>query len=1000
MKTKTTLAAALLAAIAPLASSQNRFDAPWIPLPAGSLVAQGDLDGDGDTDIVTLAFSTLGVLINDGTGTFSPGPTLSTAPGTSLDGRPRLADLNGDSDLDLVTFVDAGGPGTGLYVYFGGAGASFQPAAFAPTPSAPSHIDIADYNGDQRDDIAVSMTFGAMRVGWVFHNGVTFKTSNFIPFGGEFPGGVVAFDHTGDGLADMAVIEEGDVELVFVPTVAGQPTLGASLQVMPVVSNTTPNLVSGDIDGDGDEDIVAVRNTSIDILVSVVENQGVGFAVGPTVELPNVGFELNTRGMVLGDIDGDGDLDIGTQTLLLLFGQGRSRAFFVENTTGSLFGDVHEIPVSGLGYAPGFADLDGDANLDFVGAGTVIFGDGSIPTFGGGFVPGSTGTRIFDEDDDGDLDMVLSAAFYENDGTGAVTFSGSVFPDPGVGLELRAGIRGDFDGDGRRDLVAELWQPSGDVFVPDTFIEMRLLKGEASGAFVDVGPATLAGLVIGGLGTQTGDFDDDGDNDIMTSNTLWRNGGAGFFGTAIAAPPGTKHDRGDVDGDGRVDVIARDGNTLSVHRNLGGGAFASTPLLTFTSIDFGSRLIDLDDDGDLDVAASTTVSNPFGDLHTVRLFENNGSGTFTGPIDLSTFDVEPDLYGAADVDGDGLSDLLVSSTNNDSAATSEDNAFGPRAVLPAHRGPQLRSGRGLHRPPQLRFRRHRLRRRRRSARTDAAARTTVRKSRRRPDPSVRPRQTAPSLALSRRVVVTILSSPILATLALVTAGAGGAVPLLGAQGPAKLGSTSYQLRLRRGLGGAPTLIAIGTDRDRDQQRTAVRHGLLRRRTDVLPRYRAPRPGRTTRRRRLHHRRPGDRVAGRADVHPPDASTATPRPRSARRRRTAWRSSSGADSVEPARRDPTLATRWHDTKRRFVRDPRRDARVTASMSGMNERQIEYEFRRMTPAERWRVWLELTRLADRLWEDNLSPEEIRRRWEIWRRQHDLSDRRMLAAFRKAQ
>jgi len=70
-----------------------------------------------------------------------------------------------------------------------------------------------------------------------------------------------------------------------------------------------------------------------------------------------------------------------------------------------------------------------------------------------------------------------------------------------------------------------------------------------------------------------------------------------------------------------------------------------------------------------------------------------------------------------------------------------------------------------------------------------------------------------------------------------------------------------------------------------------------------------------------------------------------------------------------------------------------------MSSMNERQLE-DYWRMTPAERWRIWLELMRLADRLWGDNLSPEEIRRRWAVRRREHDLSDRNMLAGFRNAE
>lgn len=56
--------------------------------------------------------------------------------------------------------------------------------------------------------------------------------------------------------------------------------------------------------------------------------------------------------------------------------------------------------------------------------------------------------------------------------------------------------------------------------------------------------------------------------------------------------------------------------------------------------------------------------------------------------------------------------------------------------------------------------------------------------------------------------------------------------------------------------------------------------------------------------------------------------------------------------------------------------------------------------MTPAERWEIWRELTDLAWATWEANLDAAEIERRMAIWRREHDLSDRNMLEAFRNAQ
>jgi hypothetical protein len=65
---------------------------------------------------------------------------------------------------------------------------------------------------------------------------------------------------------------------------------------------------------------------------------------------------------------------------------------------------------------------------------------------------------------------------------------------------------------------------------------------------------------------------------------------------------------------------------------------------------------------------------------------------------------------------------------------------------------------------------------------------------------------------------------------------------------------------------------------------------------------------------------------------------------------------------------------------------------------DERQIE-AYRRMTPAERWQIWFELSELEMAWWEANLTREEIDRRWEIWRREHEASNENMLRAFREA-
>ena len=61
------------------------------------------------------------------------------------------------------------------------------------------------------------------------------------------------------------------------------------------------------------------------------------------------------------------------------------------------------------------------------------------------------------------------------------------------------------------------------------------------------------------------------------------------------------------------------------------------------------------------------------------------------------------------------------------------------------------------------------------------------------------------------------------------------------------------------------------------------------------------------------------------------------------------------------------------------------------------QLE-QYRRMTPAERWEMWVELSALGMTIWESNLDASQIEARWAVWRREHDRSDANMLRVFRE--
>ena len=63
-------------------------------------VASGDFDGDGDLDVIGRDYSSLRIILNDGSGHFSAGPKLADGGSANV----FLADLDGDRRTDVVTF--------------------------------------------------------------------------------------------------------------------------------------------------------------------------------------------------------------------------------------------------------------------------------------------------------------------------------------------------------------------------------------------------------------------------------------------------------------------------------------------------------------------------------------------------------------------------------------------------------------------------------------------------------------------------------------------------------------------------------------------------------------------------------------------------------------------------------------------------------------------------------------------------------------------------------
>ena len=586
---------------------------------SGGSVEWGDYDDDGDLDILLAGYSNNGIVTevwrNEDGLAFTQAITTPTGIQT---GNATWGDYDEDGDLDILLTGFTGSIRT-TEVWRNDGGGTFSLASSAPTAITLAKATWGDYDNDGDLDILLAgMAVSSDKITEVWRNdgGDTFTLASSAPTG--IYGDVAWGDYDDDG--DLDILLSGGTDTTYTTEIwrnDGGDTFTQAITSPTGVINSS--VAWGDYDDDGDLDILLSGGTLGGDKTTEVWNNPRCPHPRRFTQVDTTPTGIQNGEVAWGDYDNDGDLDI----LLTGSGGGGHVTEVWRNDSGS-FTLASTDPTDANDSSVAWGDYDDDGDLDILLAGmadsgptTEIWRNEDGLTFSQA-VTTPTGVSQSsvawgDYDDDGDLDILLAGRTSSNDHTtevwrneNGVTFTQAITTPTGVWNGSVAW--GDYDDDGDLDIllagfagwsnggfVTEVWRNDGS----DTFVQAST---DPTG--IDVGAAVW------------GDYDHDGDLDILLSGTVsgdrvtevWRNNGGDAFTLASTDPTNVNTSSvawGDYDDDGDLDILLAghtgSGPVTEVWRNEGGDSFtraSSAPTgVYYNSVAWG----DYDHDGDLDI---------------------------------------------------------------------------------------------------------------------------------------------------------------------------------------------------------------------------------------------------------------------------------------------------------------------------------------------------------------------------------------------------------------
>jgi uncharacterized repeat protein (TIGR02543 family) len=467
-------------------------------------------------------------------------------------------------------------------------------------------------------------------------------------------------------------------------------------------SDSVKDIVTADLDNDGDQDILAaVRNENS---IEYYLNNGDGTF---TEQTPLTTTAEGVYSVTTADLDNDGDLDVLSASV-----NDSTIDWFMNNGDGTF---TEQTPVSSTfeqAYSVETADVDNDGDLDVIAvsfgvAGVAWFmnnGDSTFTEQGIIITSLKRLTCVFpgDFDNDGNIDILASGSdsnsvtWYRNDGNGGFVEQELLSTSA---MSVQSVFAADLDNDGDLDVLSAHGNES----------KVAWYENDGTGSFTERTPVSLNTKYA--YSVYAADLDEDGDMDVLSASVgdnkiAWHsNNGDGTF---TEQEPLSTNEAGastvyaaDLDNDGDLDTVSGCifGDKISWFENK---LNESDPIITFdtnggpsvegytlsetdvaiisfteqkvstTELDLPNSVdsADFDNDGHLDIVVTLKFAGE------VLWYKNDGTGVFTKQTPISTTVEQPSTVTTADFDNDGDIDIVVGNSRTDTISLYMNNGDG------------------------------------------------------------------------------------------------------------------------------------------------------------------------------------------------------------------------------------------------------------------------------------------------------------------------------------